>query len=124
MKSLNEVLNYYGEYETPYDDRFGRRLCNFLTVEQMGRIGYTCIGELHPREWTEENVLAQLQEDVLEGWRSLRMLQTIKAEALYNTCLSWCSILCNGLDKEPFGTYKRSFFDKVAEKYRWKLEEE
>ena len=40
MKQLSEILENYEEYETFLDDRFGRRLCMFLTKEQMRKIGF------------------------------------------------------------------------------------
>lgn len=124
MKSLEEVIRYYHEYETPYDDRFGRRFCKFLTSEQMERIGYTCIGGFAPLAWTEKNVLKQLKEDVILGQKNWKQLHTITAEAMYQVCCSWCLILENGMAYEPFGTYKRSFFDRIAEKYGWDLKNE
>lgn len=34
MKSINEIIENWKEWETFLDDRFGKRLCDFLTVEQ------------------------------------------------------------------------------------------
>ena len=72
MKTLQEILDNYNKYETSLEDRFGRRLCEFLTVEQMEQIGFELedeYKEIHkPKEWTEENIIAQLKEDVLFGW--------------------------------------------------------
>ena len=39
MKTLQEILDNYKEWEMFLDDRFGARLCSFLTVEQAKAIG-------------------------------------------------------------------------------------
>lgn len=40
MKTIEEILNNYSKYETPIDDRFGIRFCNFLTSDQAKRIAF------------------------------------------------------------------------------------
>ena len=44
MKKLTEILKNYKDYETPLDDRFGKRLCDFLTVKQAKELGFTFVG--------------------------------------------------------------------------------
>lgn len=40
MKTLNEILDNYKDYEIFLDDRFGVRLSQFLTEEQLEKIGF------------------------------------------------------------------------------------
>lgn len=40
MKTLEEIIGNYKEFETSIEDRIGARLCQFLTVEQMKEIGF------------------------------------------------------------------------------------
>ena len=73
MKTIKEVLENYKEYEVFLDDRFGVRLCQFLTIEQMKQIGFEYKDQEEsnkhkPKEWNEKNILAQLKEDVEFGW--------------------------------------------------------
>lgn len=70
MKTLQEVLNNYSGYRIVLDDRFGRRLCEFLTNEQAETIGFEFLcGYINtPKEWTQENIVAQLKEDLEFGW--------------------------------------------------------
>lgn len=64
MKTLKEVLNNYGKYETVIEDRFGTRLCQFLTEEQMKQIGFVLKENTEhiPQEWTRENIIKQLKK--------------------------------------------------------------
>lgn len=73
MKKIKEILDNYKEYEVFLDDRFGVRLCQFLTIKEMAQLGFSYNDKekekAHkPKEWTEENILAQLKEDVEFGW--------------------------------------------------------
>ena len=62
MKSKEEILSNYNDWATFLDDRFGSRLIQFLTEEEMATIGYTLKdeykGKHEPIEWTRENILA------------------------------------------------------------------
>lgn len=40
MKTIEQIIENYSDYETIIDDRFGRRLCDFLTPEQAEMIGW------------------------------------------------------------------------------------
>lgn len=40
MKTIEEIIKNYENYETSIEDRFGRRLCKFLTEGQMKEIGF------------------------------------------------------------------------------------
>lgn len=40
MKTLDEIVNNYEEWSVFPDDRFGVRLAQFLTQEQLEKIGF------------------------------------------------------------------------------------
>lgn len=133
MKTIDYIINNYKQFETSiFDDRFGRRLCAFLTVDQMEMIGW-CLkneelrAEHQVKEFTKENVIAQLKSDVEFGWEKACNHRGISAELMFNVVLAWCRILEDGLetwDEENYAPYGTPLFKAVAEKYGWQLEGE
>lgn len=122
MKTINEILEDYDEYETALDDRFGLRLVQFLTVEQAEKIGFIFkeeYKELHmPKEWTEENIIAQLKEDVLFGWEKACNQRGISSSLMYEVVKTWCKVLENGLENfNDYAPYGMPLFKAVADKY-------
>ena len=124
MKTIEEILDNYSEYQTFLEDRFGKRLCDFLTVEQAKSIGWHFKeGYQHtPKPWTEENVLSQLQQDVAFGWEKACDERGISASLMYEVVVAWCKVLENGLDIIEYGVYGKDLFESVADKYGWELE--
>ena len=127
MKSIDEILNNYSEYETFLDDRFGCRFAGFLTDEQMLKIGYEVKDEFKGKrkikEWTEENVIAQLAEDLKFGWEKCCNKRGISSELMANVVRTWCKVLENGLEDIEYGWYGDNVFKTVAEKYGVALDE-
>ena len=130
MKTIEQILNNYDEYKTDLEDRFGRRLCKFLTVEQMGQIGYAYRSEedanAHiPIPFTEENVLKQLKEDVEFGWMKACAERGLSSGMMHEVVEAWCKVLENGLaDSLPYYPYGKPLFIAVDEKYGFALTEE
>ena len=126
MKSIDYILDNYEDFEVYMDDRFGRRFIDFLTMEQMKRIGFELKEEYKenwvPKEWTEENILKQLYEDVQFGWEKCCDQRGISAGLMAELVQKWCDVLENGLVDIPYGYYGDNVFKTVAEKYGWKLE--
>ena len=127
MKSIEEILDNYGEYETFLDDRFGRRFADFLTDEQVEKIGFEIKDEFKGKrkikEWTEDNVIAQLTEDLKFGWEKCCGQRGISSELMANVVRSWCKVLENGLEDIEYGWYGDNVFKTVAEKYGVILDE-
>lgn len=127
MKSIDEILNNYSEYETFLDDRFGRRFADFLTDEQMLKIGYEVKDEFKGKrkikKWTEENVIAQFAEDLKFGWEKCCNKRGISSELMANVVQTWCKVLENGLENIEYGWYGDNVFKTVAEKYGVVLDE-
>lgn len=121
MKKLTEILKNYKDYETPLDDRFGKRLCDFLTVKQAKELGFTFVeGYVHKKKaWTEKNVLAQLERDVAFGFEKALDRRGISAGLMNAVVQSWCKVLDNGIDpsKYPYPMYGLPLLKAVAVKY-------
>ena len=127
MKEISEILENYKEYETLLYDRFGKGFCSFLTTEQMAKIGFNLNDEIKdykPKEWTKENILKQLKEDVEFGWNKACNERGISSSLMYEVVKSWCKVLENGLeDFDEYEPYGKPLFQSVANKYDWNLDD-
>lgn len=120
MKTIQEVLDNYSEYETFLDDRFGVRFAGFLTAEQLPVIGFSLKeGATHePIPFTRENVLAQLKKDIEFGMEKAMNQRGISSELMYHVVRSWNKILEDGLeDFDNYGSYGLPLFRETANKY-------
>lgn len=133
MKTIEEVINNYNEYEVILDDRFGTRFLDFLTLEQAEKIGFQIKDEYKKewkveKKWTRENILNQLKKDVEFGMEKANAERGISSELMYGVVRSWNKVLEEGLenwgeDDESYVPYGKPLFRATAEKYGWKLEE-
>lgn len=134
MKTIEDILNNYKEYETFMDDRFGRRFCKFLTVDQVKQLGFEFKDDEARKNhkqipFTEENILKQLKEDVEFGWEKACDERGISSSLMYEVVLAWCKVLENdfadwtGESREQYKPYGKPLFRAVAKKYGWELEE-
>lgn len=126
MKTIEEILNNYEEYKTSFDDRFGRRFTDFLTQEQAKKIGWVPKEGCEwpkPKEWTRENILAQLAEDVKFGSEKAYYERGISSGMMFDVVLKWNNILEEGLEHWPkdYDDYGMSLFRSTADKYGFKL---
>lgn len=96
MKTLNEILDNYKDYAVVLDDRFGSGLAKFLTEEQLEKIGFKYDGDEpypEPKEWTRENILVQLKEDVEFGFEKALDKRGISASLMFAVVLGWNRVL-------------------------------
>lgn len=123
MKQLEEVLNNYDNYSTFFEDRFGLRLCKFLTNEQAEKIGFKFEDDYtnEPNEWTEENILKQLKSDIEFGWSKCINKRGLSAELMSEVVISWCKVLENGLEKTDYGWYGDKIFKAVDLEYGFRI---
>ena len=128
MKSLEWVIENLKDIETSLDCRFGSRMSLFLSKEEMENLGYTVKeGSDYPEtqmEWTEENVLNQLKEDLEFGIKKAKGHRGISASLMWEVCMGWCKILENGLDKQyeaDYGYYGDKLFRAIDEYYKFGL---
>lgn len=94
MKTLDEIVNNYEEWSVFLDDRFGVRLAQFLTQEQLEKIGFKWNEPYpEPKEWTRENILSQLKEDVEFGFEKALDKRGISASLMFAVVLRWNRVL-------------------------------
>ena len=96
MKTLDEIVNNYEEWSVFLDDRFGVRLAQFLTQEQLEKIGFKWNSDEpypEPKEWTRENILSQLKEDVEFGFERALDKRGISASLMFAVVLRWNRVL-------------------------------
>lgn len=124
MKTLQEILNNYNEWGMFLEDRFGIRLCSFLTVEQAKAIGFGFKPEYaathKPLPWTRENILAQLKKDVEFGFKKALDKRGISSELMFNVVSRWNKVLEEGLEnfsEDNYAQYGLPLFKATAVKY-------
>lgn len=110
MLSLDYVKEHISEIE--FDDfigdrRFTKRFVDFLPTSEWGKFGYGYKGEEEyiPKEWTEENIIAQLKADLDFAIEKATNLRGISSSLMYDVLKSWCIVLENGLEKTEYGWY-------------------
>lgn len=128
MKSLEYVKNNIDEFEKDdfVDRRFTRRFLQFIPTDEWETFGfrYTGTEPYVPKEWTEENILAQLMDDVEFGYEKAMNERGISSELMAMVVEAWCNVLENGLDLDGNdGPYHIRQFTTVAKHYGWELEE-
>lgn len=116
MKTIDEIISNYEEYETFVEDRFGKRFCEFLAIDQIDKIGFTTTNLNHkPKEWTYNNVLKQLKEDAEFGLEKAQDQRGISSSLMYDVCVSWCKII----EKEDlildYASYGIETFENILE---------
>lgn len=126
MYSIDYVKEHFDEFEkdTFIDRRFTKRFIGFIPTEEWEKYGfrYTEETEYMPKEWTEENILEQLKNDVEFGYEKSVDERGISSELMAMVVNAWCKVLQNGLNLEGNdGHYHIKQFIEVAEHYGWEL---
>lgn len=127
MKSLEYVKEHYNEFEEDdfLDKRWTKRFIDFLPTDEWGKYGFSYAGQepYVPKEWTYENILEQLKEDVMFGYEKAVNERGISSELMAMVVNAWCKVLENGLNLNgDDGWYHMRQFTDVAEHYGWTLE--
>ena len=109
MRKIKEILDNYKDYETPLDDRFGSRFIDFLTIEEMAKIGIELKDEYkenwQPKEWNEENVINQLKKDIKFGIEKAEDERGISSSLMFYVVKSWLKVLEDEEMLENFEDY-------------------
>lgn len=128
MKTLDYVIEHYNEFEEDnvLDSRWTKRFLDFLPVSDWGKYGFKCTDDpstIEVKEWTEENILAQLKEDVEFGYQKAIDMRGISSELMAMVVNAWCKVLENGLNLDgDDGAYHIKQFVTVAKHYGWELD--
>ena len=121
MKTIEQILESH-ESQT-LDGRDLTRLAQFLTVEQIEKLGLSFNSpeerEAHvPIEFTKENVLKQLEKDVAFGFEKALNRRGISSGLMYEVVQMWNKILEEGLeDFYSYAMYGLPLFKATAVKY-------
>lgn len=119
MLQLDYILNNWNKFETPFEDRLGHRLCQFLTIEQAKSIGWE-IQEPNwtPQKFTKKNIISQLRMDVAFGFKKALNKRGISASMMYEVVRGWLTILEDPLkDFDNYPMYGLPLFKAVAIKF-------
>lgn len=83
MKILGKIINNYEEWSIIFpNDKFGTRSSQFLTQEQLEKIGFKWNSdELYPE--FKENILSQLERDMKFGFEKALDQRGISAQLMF-----------------------------------------
>lgn len=125
MKTLEQIVKEY-KSET-LDGRDLNRLAEFLPFDMLKQFGITPSDEYNNQEkwdnevrkdFTRENILAQLKEDVEFGFEKALDQRGISAGLMYDVVRMWNWILEEGLeDFDDYPNYGLPLFKATALKY-------
>jgi hypothetical protein len=120
MKTLEETIK---SFETCcLDGRDAVRLSDFVPEERLPELGISlfpdAIGKHVPKEWTRENIIAQLKEDVAFAFEKAIGHRGISSELMYDVIRMWNWILQEGLeDFDEYADYGIPLLKATALKY-------
>lgn len=125
MKTLEYVKEHIDEIEQDklFDRRFTKRFIDFIPTTEWEQFGYEYIGKIEyiPKEWTEENVLAQLKDDVEFAIEKATNHRGISASIMNSVLTSWCIVLENGLENTDYGWYGDKLIKEIDKMYGFGL---
>ncbi len=125
MLSLDYVKEHIHEIEQDdfFDRRFTKRLLDFLPLEEFEKFGFDYIGtdEHVAKEWTEENILAQLRDDTEFAIEKATNHRGISASLMNEVLKAWCIVLENGLENTEYGWYGDTLIRNIDSKYGFGL---
>jgi len=120
MKTLQQVKEQYKSQTL--DGRDLTRLMDFIPESELKDFGLELkdgwVGKHEHKEFTKENILPQLKEDVEFGFEKALNQRGISASLMYNVVQMWNWILEEGLeDFDDYAQYGLPLFKATAEKY-------
>ena len=127
MKTLDYVIKNYKS--NCCDERDLYRLGDFIPEESLNEIGLELrdehVGKHKALEWTRENILAQLEDDVSFGFEKALNQRGISASLMFSVVAMWNWILEEGLESfDEFPMYGMPLFIATAKKYSFPIPEE
>lgn len=123
MKSIEQILSQHKSQTL--DGRDLNRLVQFLSVEQIEGLGMSFNSEEDradhkPKEFTRENVLAQLEKDVAFGFEKALNQRGLSAGMMFAVIEMWNWVLEEGLEdfsSDNYAQYGLPLFKATAVKY-------
>lgn len=119
MLQLDYILNNWDKSNSLLGDMFGRRLRQFLTVEQAKSIDWEVLKQYHnPIEFTKQNVIKQLESDVAFGFKKALEKNLLISKLMFDVVKEWLFILEDPLKYfDDYSMYGLPLFKAVAVKY-------
>lgn len=119
MLQLDYILNNWNKSNSLLGDMFGRRLRQFLTVEQAKSIDWEVLKQYHKTiEFIKQNVLKQLESDVAFGFKKALEKNLLISKLMFDVVKEWLLILEDPLkDFDDYSMYGLPLFKAVAVKY-------
>ena len=125
MLSIDYVKEHIDEIELDdfCDRRFTKRFVSFLPTDEWEKFGFSYTGDdkFIPKEWTKENVINQLKDDLDFAIEKATNQRGISASLMYNVLRSWCKVLENGLEDTEYGWYGDKLIKAIDEYYGFGL---
>lgn len=103
MLTKDYVIEHYSNFGPKSFNRLGTRLAQFCTKEELKKLNIftdESIEELDDskmKDWTEENIIKQLEKDVAFGFEKALDRRGISASLMFEVVLAWNQILENRL---------------------------
>lgn len=121
MKTKEQILAKAKEGSDCLDGRDFGRLIEYFPVEQWSIFGFSLKEGAKPhvvKEWTKENILAQLEADVAFGFEKALNRRGISSSLMNSVVKMWLWVLDDPLcDDEEYAQYGLPLFKKIAVKY-------
>jgi len=122
MKTLQQIKELYKS--KTLDGRDLYRLADFIPEDQLKDFGITLneeyVGKHVAKEFTKENILLQLKDDVEFGFEKALNQRGISSSLMYEVVNMWNWILEEGLEDfgyENYAQYGLPLFKATAVKY-------
>lgn len=109
MLTKDYVIEHYSNFGPKSFNRLGTRLAQFCTKEELKRLNIFTDESIEEwddskvKDWTEENIIKQLEKDVAFGFEKALDNRGISASLMFEVVLAWNQILENYLkDWNPY----------------------
>jgi len=123
MKTREQILEKIknGKKSECFDGRDFFRLVKFFQVENWVHFGLSLKEEAEIpiiKEWTKENIIEQLRQDIDFGFEKALDKRGISSSLMYDVVKMWMWVLDDPLqDHNEYAMYGLPLFKKVAVKY-------
>ena len=124
MLSLEYMKEHIKDIEQDkfLDTRWTKRMMQFIPYEEWKKYGFEPSKDFDPstykpKEWTEENLMDQLKEDIDFAIYKATSHKGISASLMNDVLISWCIVLENGLENTEYGWYGDKLIKALNEKY-------
>ena len=123
MLTKEYVLEHYNVFGPQTMDRFGSRLAQFCSKEELRKLDIFEEESLNEfddskrKDWTEENIINQLKRDVAFGFEKALNKRGISASLMFEVVFNWNKILENPLkdwDPDNYAMYGLPLFKATA----------